>query len=285
MSKDRNRNAWISKGLVFGALVMLFVATMASVGVVAAEMGDIVASFGAPPGVNDDLAWDGKYLWCVGNDKIYKIDTNGNAIASFDSPGIEALTYDGKYLWGAGEDGIYKLDTNGNLIATFQFPDNYYVPVTASILGLTYDGEYLWCYRHLIVYGSPSESKLLKRDVSDRDVSIISEIDECTPCYGLAWDGKYLWGSGGGSDRKIYKFDTNCNPIASFHSPGTYAILGLTCDGKYLWCLSYDAYIYKVGIGKAASSERDSSEEVPGFESLLAIVGLLAVAYLLRRRK
>lgn len=284
MSKNRNRNAWISKGLVFGALVMMFVATLASVGVVAAEMGDIVASFGAPPGVNDDLAWDGKFLWGVGNDKIYKIDTKGDAIASFDCSGIEALTYDGKYLWGAGEDGIYKLDTNGNLIATFQFPDNYHVPVTAHIRGLTYDGEYLWCYRDLIVYASPSESKLLKLDVGDSDVSIISEIDMSSPYNGLAWDGKYLWGATSG-DRKIYKFDTNCNPIASFHSPGEYAILGLTCDGKYLWCLSYDAYIYKVDIGKAAPSERDSSEGVPGFESIFAIAGLLAVVYLLRRRK
>ena len=174
MSKNRNRNGLISKGLVFGALVMLFVATMGSVGVVAAEMGDIVASFGAPPDVNDDLAWDGKFLWGVGNDKIYKIDTKGNVIASFGTPNIEALTFDGKYLWGVGEDGIYKLDTKGNVIATFQFPNNYYVPVTPHILGLTYDGEYLWCYRHLIVYGSPSESKLFKLDVGDSDVSIIS---------------------------------------------------------------------------------------------------------------
>jgi len=41
------------KGFVFGTLVLILVATMASIGLVrvtTAEMGDGVASFNAPPG-------------------------------------------------------------------------------------------------------------------------------------------------------------------------------------------------------------------------------------------
>jgi hypothetical protein len=74
---------------------------------------------------------------------------------------------------------------------------------------------------------------------------------------------------------------------------------GLTCDGKYLWCIAISdkrGYkIYKIDLGKAAQPSKPSEEEptqslkqpekeTPGFETLFAIAGLV-VTYLLRRRK
>ena len=62
------------------------------------------------------MAFDGEFLWNVDYDDnmIYKLDTSGNVLCSFKSPGDDPIgaTFDGRYLWVAVEVGktIYKID-------------------------------------------------------------------------------------------------------------------------------------------------------------------------------
>ncbi len=74
----------------------------------------IAGSFDTPGGgLEHGLAFDGVYLWHADyiTDKIYKLDTAGNVIDSFDSPGPnpQGLTFDGVYLWNAdfGDSKIF----------------------------------------------------------------------------------------------------------------------------------------------------------------------------------
>lgn len=108
----------------------------------------VVSSFDSPLPNPAGLTFDGTYLWNAdGNyDKIYKFDTSGGIVDSFDSPGgypwaRNGLAFDGTYLWttytDSGEDKIYKLDTSGNIIDSFDSPG-------PGPSGLTFDGTYLW---------------------------------------------------------------------------------------------------------------------------------------------
>lgn len=64
------------------------------------------------------LAWDGNYFWIADNyrEKILKIDSDGEFIREFDSPGGDprGLTWDGIYLWNAdaADEKIYKIKTH-----------------------------------------------------------------------------------------------------------------------------------------------------------------------------
>lgn len=286
MLKNRNqrRNGLVNyltrKGFVFGTLVLIFMTTMASIiliRVTEAEMGIVVASFNAPPGGARDLAWDGKYLYSsnvYGSSKIFKFDTNGNIIASFDTDyHALTLTHDGENLWCSafmGREGtkIFKLDSSGNILAFFDAPKG-------GSCGLTHDGKNLWY---------STSSKIYKLDTNGRIIASFKNI----PTEGLAWDGKYLWYNAP-SEKRIYKIDTNGNVMASIDAPDEHP-LGLTYDGKYLWCSAgrsdhtYGLKIYKIDLCKATPLSK-LSEEQPGFEAIFAIAGLLAAVYLLRRRK
>ncbi len=86
----------------------------------------IVSSFYYSGGL-DGLAHDGEYLW-IGYwpDYIHKIDTTGNMVGSWPSPGADysyGMAFDGQYLWHSDKDlnMIYKLDYNDptNIIESF----------------------------------------------------------------------------------------------------------------------------------------------------------------------
>jgi len=97
------------------------------------------------PGLDPSgLAWDGEYLWSTDIDgaMIYRLDTQGNIIASFPSPGEfpRGLTWDGECLWNAdGMDRIiYKLDpSNGEVLDSFAAPG-------VDPTGLAWDGNAFW---------------------------------------------------------------------------------------------------------------------------------------------
>ena len=101
-----------------------------------------------PPNVsgNSDLAFDGTNLWLShpGSDTIFELDTAGNVLSSFGTPGPSpaGLTFDGTNLWLADRstDTIYELTTTGTVLSSFStglFGAN-------SPAGLTFDGTNLW---------------------------------------------------------------------------------------------------------------------------------------------
>ena len=292
-------------------------ATMASVGLVGvatAKMGDVVASFNAPPGAFGDLAWDGKYLYCsaTGIGGIIKLDENGNIITSFTVKHLRTprgLTYDGEYLWYAasvGEneeeciDELYKLDTEGNIISFFDpseeilriINETYHKEVMKVYAydggGLTYDGKYVNFFPQHKVW-SRFDSGMSSWDSSniiynfDMNGNLTTYFATGRSGSGLAWDGEYFWVAAP-IEGRIYKLGTKGNIITSIDAPSDYPV-GLTYDSKYLWCFDlHTRKIYKIDLGKAAPPSKPS-EGAPGFEAIFAVAGLLAIAYLLRRRK
>ena len=174
------------------------------------------------------------YLWNVDYDtkKIYKLDTDGNVLDSFDGPGISlyGLTWDGNYLWVANSgDKIYKLTANGTIIDSFNY--------SSGSADLAWDGTYLW-------NSDPYINKIRKLATNG---TIVSSFNTPGPFpKGLAWDGVYLWHADYNRD-KIYKLTTNGTTVDSFNSPGVWPT-GLAWDGTYLWNADYSAggKIYKL---------------------------------------
>jgi hypothetical protein len=199
----------------------------------------------------DGLAFDGEYLWIAdsGSNKIYKLDTSGHEIISFDSPDYKSrgLAFDGTYLWlsdTGGEEAqgmIYKLTTSGTVIDSFSSPG-------PNPTGLAFDETYLWC-------SDWEESKIYKLDIFGNVVDYF-DAPGGSPAD-LAFDGTYLW-SLSRITLLIYKLDTSGNVIESFYSPATFDPYntfnfptGLAWDGKYLWVaynLDYDPTIYKYEV-------------------------------------
>ena len=295
---------------------------------VVADLGDIVASFNTPPGtINNniiDLRWDGEYLWCYG-EKMYKMDTNGNIIHSSGYPSMffdkihYPFTHDGKYYYMFKANDtfleLYKFDKNCNIITSSKYEvekndeyDEYVIEKNIDPLSITYDGKYIWGIYNT-AYKESNININTKLCKFDANCNYITSFDTVTARGGgglypirMTWDGKYLWRTEPRENR-IYKLDTNGNVVTSIDIPGKGILkrfAGLTCDGKYLWCVAtsdeHGDKIYKIDLGKAAQQSKPSEEEptqplkqpekeTPGFETLFAIAGLLVVTYLLRRRK
>ena len=76
------------------------------------------------------------------DDMIYKLDTSGNIIDFFDSPGYlpVGLAFGGKYLWHTDWicEKMNKLDTVGNIIDNFDSPGS-------RLRDCAFNGMYLWC--------------------------------------------------------------------------------------------------------------------------------------------
>ena len=209
----------LRKGTLLIALVLLLVGLGTGSASGATERLEEVSSFGFDhAGV--DLAWDGEYLWTTDPrvDKIYKLDTNGNLISSFDSPDVipRGITWDGEHLWvnSSSRKKIYEIDTSGNVISSF-------TTISMHHSGLAWDGEYLWSNETI-----SSPYKIFEYDTSG---NVVSSFD-FESALGMACDGEYLWVAT--YSRNIYKLDTSGNVISSFDRPGP---VGLTWDGEHLW--------------------------------------------------
>jgi len=169
-----------------------------------------------------DLAWDGEYLWATdpNEDKIYKLDTSGNVLSSFDSPNVvpRGITWDGEHLWvnSSSRRRIYEIDTSGNVISSFTTIDAHYD-------GLAWDGEHLWNNETIEL----PDLKIVEYDTTG---NVVSSFD-FTPSSGMTWDGEYLWVA---ASDGIYKLDTSGNVISSFDPPSAYPS-GLAWDGEHLW--------------------------------------------------
>lgn len=217
----------------------------------------VINSFFAPPETQSSgLAYDGTYLWLssyMKNGGIYKLNPDDGSVSRKYMPPISqydqygGLTYDGSHLWQVDryEGKLYQLNPSDcSIISSISGPDKY-------PSGLTWDGKYLW------TYGYPSY-KIYK--INPSDGTIIATFDPPSGIEqnaGLAFDGTYMWISGGsylyGLNGYIYKLNpSDCSVISAYEAPCSRPI-SLTWDGKYLWCASFDGgKIYQLEIGESA---------------------------------
>lgn len=226
-----------------------------------------INSFFAPPETQPSgLAYDGTYLWLSSykkNGGIYKLNPDDGSVSrkymppvsQYDSYG--GITYDGSHLWQVDryEGKLYKLNPSDcSIISSISGPDK-------SPSGLTWDGKYLW------TYGYPSY-KIYK--INPSDGTIIATFDPPSGIEqnaGLAFDGTYMWISGGSYlyelNGYIYKLNpSDCSVISAYEAPCSRPI-SLTWDGKYLWCASFDSgKIYQLEVGESALAGTTASSTV-----------------------
>ena len=89
MLKNRNKNDWrnrlMRKGLVFGILVMLFVVTIASVGVAVADEDELLVSIkGFFPSLSPDWKKVAYLAGDLGADQLWVINTDGSGLKKLD---------------------------------------------------------------------------------------------------------------------------------------------------------------------------------------------------------
>ncbi|MDZ7698922.1 MAG: matrixin family metalloprotease [Deltaproteobacteria bacterium] len=199
----------------------------------------VVDTITAPDDETCGLVWDNGYLWASEGGSattypgiIFKIDTAGNILSSFDAPGKSSLgsrpmglAFDGTYLWSVDylDDKIYELSKSGAVIGS--------IPAPSGISsGLAWDGTNLWVsewFSYKIYKLNPENGQVLMSFNAP-------DFEEEYP-YGLAWDGTHLWVS---TSNGIYMLDPatgavleSCNDSA-FKYGRAY---GMTWDGQYLW--------------------------------------------------
>lgn len=164
------------------------------------------------------------YLWYpdIGDNKIYKMDINGNLQSNFSSPLYPVgITFDSTYLWISTPTDIYKYDTSGNEITHFS------LDLFVSGGDLTWGDGYLWMVGYNdIIY---------KMDATNGRVITQFYAPSSSP-EGITFDGTYFWISDGYT-YKIYKVrKTDYGTESSFDVPGTYITpRSLAWDGSNLW--------------------------------------------------
>ena len=141
-----------------------------------------------PPNVsgNSDLAFDGTNLWLSypGSDTIFELDTAGNVLSSFGTPGPSpaGLTFDGTNLWlvDRSDDEIYEVDTSGNLLSQFDTA----LFGSGSPRGLTWDGTSLWL-------ADDNDQLIYELDTAGNVLSSFASPD--TGAAGITFDGTDFW--------------------------------------------------------------------------------------------
>ena len=157
--------------------------------------------------------YDGIYFYITGGNngidpnKVYKFDSNGNYVSSFDQAGTTGLgwvdlAWDGQYLYGGRDGGIIDVFTTDGTIV-----DHIPAPVPWPV-GLAYDSDtdHLWTTDR---YEDTNFYEI------DKNGNIINVLTNTKLVYGLAYegiscDGPYLWCSvfkEGGSECTFYQFD------------------------------------------------------------------------------
>lgn len=151
------------------------------------------------PGGLDGLGYDGEYLWIgVWSSSIHKVDTAGNCIDTWTSPGATysyGMAFDGTYLWHSDKNlkMIYRLDYNDPTIVYESFS------VAWTPRDLAWYGGHLWA--------TANATTIYELDPTD--MSIIDSWPSGRPnTAGIALGGGYLWfGSNASQDGKVYKVD------------------------------------------------------------------------------
>jgi hypothetical protein len=149
------------------------------------------------------LAWDGKTLWCAGEDitKVHQVDpAKGKVLRTIEvaklattSPiSVEAMVWDGKYLWMAYAAGwssrLVRVDVAGGSVVQSLFAEG--LP-----RGLATDGKSLW----MAAYNGGKTPSFLARWTILEDATTMSlthafvaRLPGRDP-LGLAWDHGAFW--------------------------------------------------------------------------------------------
>jgi hypothetical protein len=151
-----------------------------------------------PTGDNQCLGveFDGTYFWVTGGgigvdpNKLYKFDTAGTLIATYDQPGHSTgwgwrdLTFDGTYLYASVDELVDQIDPATGLYTGVSIPG----PENPN-RALAYDPatDHFWTAN----FGSAIYEFA-------RDGTLINSFGNTYPIYGLAWDdvsedGPWLW--------------------------------------------------------------------------------------------
>jgi hypothetical protein len=212
----------------------ILVAALALATPAMAGFGDVVSSFDNP-GAGEGLAWDGQYLWTLGQPSplIWRLTTTGSVISSFRlaPPSycyFHGVTYDGQYLWTAWyrdfdyDSDITKYTTSGSSVSRFRS--------FGTFAGLAWAKGFLWHDNWKYTTGG----------------SLVGSFPPPFNLKDLAWDGHYLW-SGKKEVDYVYRVSTAGSVVASFRSPGGEAY-GMTFDGLYLWLVAKNGWAYQVDI-------------------------------------
>jgi hypothetical protein len=90
------------------------------------------------------LAFDGTNLWISShNNNIYEYQTDGTQLGSFSSPisNPDDLAFDGTHIWIPAGTDIYRVETDGTVVDSFDLSS---ISGSFSATGMTYDGIYFW---------------------------------------------------------------------------------------------------------------------------------------------
>lgn len=138
-----------------------------------------------------DLTWDGQYLWLTNKEdnKIYKVDRQGNLIASFDSPNTNptAITWTGTNPIFITDKGTLKIDSlDGSLLEIIETP--------LSISGMVWSSQAIWTTDQNSIY-KLTRDFILQDDYPPPVRRVAAKPYTKYPFrpLDLAWDGKYLW--------------------------------------------------------------------------------------------
>ena len=233
---------------------------------------------------------------------------DGSKIAfesEYSREGICVVNLDGSNKTLITRDGSLRYWTpDGKNIIFLKYPKFWEIDLDSGILKEIYAGEF-----GII---SPDRSKIASQNfhggsgvwISNIDGSNLKELTYYTPAWYPCWSpdskriafidegirhGIWVINSDGSNEKKVKEL--------------SYEDIVHGIRGNLLWRkdgskIAYAMYenettnIYTVNVGKPSLAKTPVSElptekqpEIPGFEAVFAIAGLLAVAYLLRRRK
>ena len=132
-----------------------------------------------------------------------------------------------------------------NLSAEWTVVETFIVPEGAA--GLAWDGEFLYCG----IYGVNGDY-FYQIDPADGSHQFIFSVPNLGDCFGLTYDGEYLWTtdhpSPSSNPALAYQIDMNGNIISQFNLPDHY-MSGIAFDEGDFWVSTYydpDGYIYKL---------------------------------------
>jgi glutamine cyclotransferase len=197
-----------------------------------------IAAPGAKPG---DLAWDGKCLLIADDSTeiVYRVDpTTGKVVSSLNVAPLNpfGLAWDGASLrvYDGTTNRILHLEPNtGEVLSSVDVLIASPKDERCSLTGLACDGKDLW-----IGYIAGWSSKMIKLEGSTGSI-VKTYFTKGFP-RAIAVNDDYLWSAtdnGGLRPGTIYKYDiTNGSFISQIDTPGDNPV-GLTYDGKFLWCL------------------------------------------------
>lgn len=174
--------------------------------------GTIVKTINAPNSNVRDLTFDGLDLWMASwisppAPSIFRLDTSsGNVLGSFVAPFTNGksngMAYDGLDYWiGEEANRIHRCGVAGNVL---QIVQTHAVPATGSFnpRGLAWDtnANQVWA-------GYQSAGLIRKHDAQTGN-----PLEEFASPYGnfqqgLAWDGHFLWATGGSSNKTMSQID------------------------------------------------------------------------------